>query len=268
MDLVVVEEEGEEGRHRQALRHQEVPQAPQAPQAPRALLRALANLGAVAAVAVRVDRGIQAQRGMRHIRRALWGLHADTKRSSSSISRPSYGGGRYYGGGATSAYRSGGRSPAGIVPFVLAGAALGFFPGLWLYGAYEYPYSHPYSFHNASNSSEPQGQNETLPVSCLCAQYSACGCDDNNNSTFLDSVVGNGSAADENSTLVHIANVNGTKTIVLNGTLPNGTDTTNSTDNSTDSGSSTTSGALRNSVIENSGFWLMGGIVGATIWMM
>ena len=95
--------------------------------------------------------------------------------------------------------------------------------------------------------------------------YSACGCDDPNNSTFLDSVVGNGSAADENSTLIHIGNVNGTKTLIINGTLPNGTD--NSTDNSTTS-SGTTSGSSRNYILENSGFWLMGAIVGATVWLL
>ena len=175
---------------------------------------------------------------------------------------PSYGGGRYYAGGATSAYRSGGRSPAGIVPFALAGAALGFFPGVWLYGAYAYPYHNPYSFHNASNSSEPSGKNETLPVTCLCQQYSACGCDDNNNSTYLDSIVGNGLPSDENSTLVHVGDVNGTKTLVLNGTLPNGTD------NSTTSNSSTTSAGVRQAVVENSGFWLLGAIVGATVWLL
>ena len=181
----------------------------------------------------------------------------DMNLSSSSISKPSYGGGRYYGGGATSSYRSGGRSPGGLVPFALAGAALGIFPGLWLYGAYEYNYNHPYNYHNSTDN-----QNETLPITCLCSQYSACGCDDNNNSTFLDSIIGNGSAADENSTLVHIGNVNGTKTVIINGTLPNGTD------NSTSSSSGSTSGTTRNYVLENSGFWLVGAIVGATTWLL
>ena len=92
--------------------------------------------------------------------------------------------------------------------------------------------------------------------------YSACGCDDPNNSTFLDSVVGNGSTAAENSSLVHAGNVNGTKTLVINGTLPNGTD------NSTSSGSTSTSDSTRRYVLENSGFWLMGAIVGATVWML
>ncbi|KAK4697545.1 hypothetical protein P7C71_g540, partial [Lecanoromycetidae sp. Uapishka_2] len=117
-----------------------------------------------------------------------------TASSSSSASR-GYGGGAYYGGGSASAYRSGTRSPGGIAPYLLAGAALGFFPGLWLYGAYTYPYSHPYTFRNDTSN-----QNETLPIKCLCAEYSACGCDDNNNSTFLNALIGNGSVGGENAT--------------------------------------------------------------------
>jgi hypothetical protein len=55
---------------------------------------------------------------------------------------PNYGGGRYYGGGATSPYTSGARSPLGIVGIPLAFGALAFYPGIWLYGAYAYPYGH------------------------------------------------------------------------------------------------------------------------------
>ena len=173
---------------------------------------------------------------------------------------PSYGGGRYYAGGATSSYRSGGRSPGGILPFALAGAALGIFPGLWLYGAYEYNYDHGYSYHNRTNTSEPQGQNETIPVTCLCQMYSACGCDNNSNTTYLDSLVGNGSAADENNTLIHIGLVNGTKTLIINGTLPNGTNDTTSTTSG--------AGAARQTLLEYSGFWLVSAIVGATVWLL
>ena len=183
---------------------------------------------------------------------------------TSSVS-PSYGGGRYYAGGATSAYGSGRRSPGGILPYALAGAALGIFPGLWLYSVYAYPYNHDYSFHNRTNTSQPKGQNETLPVTCLCQQYSACGCDNNTDTSYLDSLVGNGSAADENSTLVHIGNVNGTKTLIINGTLPNGT---NDTDSSTSSSSSTTSGATRQDLLEYTGFWVVAAIVGATVWLL
>ena len=93
--------------------------------------------------------------------------------------------------------------------------------------------------------------------------YSACGCDNNSNTTYLDSLVGNGSAADENSTLIHIGIVNNTKTLIVNGTLPNGT---NDTDDS--STSPTTSGAVRQNMLEHSGFWLVGAIVGATVWLL
>ena len=190
-------------------------------------------------------------------------------RSSSSSISPSYGGGKYFGGGSTSPYRAGGRSPgAGIVPFALAGGVVGaalIFPGLWLYGAYNYPYSHPYSFHNASNTTEPPNQNETLPVTCLCQMYSACGCDDNGNSTYLDELLGNGSASAENSTLVRVGPVNGTKTVVLNGTLPNGTDTSAAAATTT---STSTSGAVGRQVVDGSRVWVLGGVVGAAVWML
>lgn len=63
--------------------------------------------------------------------------------------RPGYGGGRYYGGGATVPYTAGHRSPLGLAPFLLLPvAALAIFPGLWLYGVYSYPYTHPYTFVN------------------------------------------------------------------------------------------------------------------------
>ena len=151
---------------------------------------------------------------------------------------------------------------------------MGIFPGLWLGAAYAYPYSHPYSYHNRTNTSEPAGTNETLPVTCLCQQYSACGCDDNDDSTYLDSILGNGSYSSLNSSLVNIADVNGTKTVVLNGTLPNGTDdstATGSNGTATGPNSSTTSGvtssATRQMLLKASGYWVMLAIVGATVWM-
>ena len=42
----------------------------------------------------------------------------------------------------------------------------------------------------------------------------------------MDSIIGDGNPDDFNTTLVHVADVNGTSTIVLNGTLPNGTQVT------------------------------------------
>ena len=66
-----------------------------------------------------------------------------TTRQGSGVT-PNYGGGRYYGGGATTPYTAGSRSPLGIaaIPLAFGAGALAFYPGLWLYGAYAYPYGH------------------------------------------------------------------------------------------------------------------------------
>lgn len=186
---------------------------------------------------------------------------------------PSYGGGKYYGGGAATPYKSGGRSPGGILPYALGGGLLGaalIFPGLWLYGAYAYNYNHPYSFRNRTRNNF----NETLPVTCLCERYSACGCDDANNSTFLDGIIGDGNLANLNKSLVNVGNVNGTKTIVLNGTLPNDTvsDATTTAGDATGTGAGaatnlpSVSAANKRFLLETSGFWLLGAIVAATVW--
>ena len=176
--------------------------------------------------------------------------------SSSSSSSPSFGGGRYYGGGATTPYKAGGRSPAGLVPYAIAFGALGIFPGLWLASAYAYNFNHPYRFRNSSNANST----ESLPVVCLCEEYRACGCDDDGNTTYIDELVGNGSASDQDPTLVHVGNVNGTKKVVINGTLPNGTD--GSSDSST---STTTSGAMPLYFLELSGYWVTSAIVMAAV---
>jgi hypothetical protein len=44
------------------------------------------------------------------------------------------GGHTYYGGGAAVPYRAGAVSPGGVRPTFLAAGAIGFFPGVWLYG--------------------------------------------------------------------------------------------------------------------------------------
>ncbi|CAL3972928.1 unnamed protein product, partial [Diplocarpon coronariae] len=92
---------------------------------------------------------------------------------------------------ATTPYTAGARSPLGIAPVFLGVGLLSIYPGLWLYGAYSYPYGNPYSFHNRTgrqnNTSiatrdvhvgaleirqDDGGVNETKPVTCLCAAYS------------------------------------------------------------------------------------------------
>lgn len=67
-------------------------------------------------------------------------------------------------------------------------------------------------------------RNESLPVICLCQEYSVCGCDENHNQTYIDALVANATAAAGDGIITSkITDVNGTRTLVINGTLENGT---------------------------------------------
>lgn len=124
-----------------------------------------------------------------------------------------YAGGSYYGGGAATPYRSGSRSPGGVSPFLIGGAGVGFLgAGALAYGAYYYyPYHGYYAYHNNSAN-----ENQTRPVDCYCGRYAQCGCDSRNETDYVNSVANNQSVA-------RVADVNGTDTLLINGTLPNGT---------------------------------------------
>jgi len=150
--------------------------------------------------------------------------------SSGSGVRPSYGGGRAYGGGSSVPYSSGKKTPKGLIAGgILAGGALGFlgtaWAASWIYGAYPYHYNRPWVYYNQSSN-----QNETTPVNCLCGRYRSCGCDENDDQNYIKSVIGNGSPAQFNKSLVTVANNGSQKTIFLNGDLPNGTTASGGTD--------------------------------------
>ena len=100
----------------------------------------------------------------------------------------------------------------------MGAAALAFWPATWAYGAYHYPYTHPYHFHN-----DTANEDEDLPVICGCDPYNPCGCDENDDDEYLGALVGNGDSTKFNTSLVSVADVNGTTTLLINGTLPNGT---------------------------------------------
>ena len=178
--------------------------------------------------------------------------------SSGSGAPRSYGGGAYYPGGATVPYTAGKASPKGITPLALIPiGGLAFFPGIWLYSAYSYPFRTPYYYNNHTTD-----KNESLPITCLCQQYSVCGCDDNNNGTYLDSLV-NGTTSDGlplNNTVLVVANVNDTMGVYINGTLSN--DTT-----APSSGASTTLPPFVG-IINLSGYWVMAALVVGTVWMV
>ncbi|KAJ4297007.1 hypothetical protein N0V88_003923 [Collariella sp. IMI 366227] len=143
--------------------------------------------------------------------------NAGGRTTTGSGPRPAYGGGKYYGGGAGVPYTAGARSPAGIAPALLIGGALAFWPGWWL-GAHMYHYNNAYHYYNHSSN-----QNESRPIICGCGQYSVCSCDENGDKQYLNDLVGNGSYAALNKSLITVAKVDGKDTILINGTLPNGT---------------------------------------------
>ncbi|KAA8645549.1 hypothetical protein EYZ11_006766 [Aspergillus tanneri] len=163
--------------------------------------------------------------------------------------RPAYGGGNYYAGGARTPYAAGRRSPLGVAPFLLPVAALAFFPGIWLYGAYAYPYTHHYNY-----TDERTRRNESLPVVCLCEKYAECGCDDNSSQMYYESLF-NGTQP-SNSSMVKVVEVNSTRTIYINGTLPNGTTVD-------DPSTTEASGAP---IIQAGGYWMMAVLIARTVW--
>lgn len=99
----------------------------------------------------------------------------------------------------------------------------------------------------------------SLPVICLCDPDLSCGCDDNGNSTYFDQFLGPGNTTN-NATLVTIQNVNSTDTVVLNGTLPNGTD-------DSDDGTDDTSGA-RMLHVQAGGYTVMSAAMVASLWLL
>ncbi|EPE24568.1 hypothetical protein GLAREA_08420 [Glarea lozoyensis ATCC 20868] len=209
----------------------------------------------------------------------------------------SFGGGRFYGGGAAAPYTAGQRSPGSkILPLAVGvgvGGALGVaaiaaYPGHWPYGFYNYPYAHPYGFYNrtgrrnrtaTSTSSsatatptvvgrsfqlyqrQEEGAQESKPVQCLCDPYLVCGCDDPGDNTFLDSLIGDGTYANLNQSVVTVADINGTSTIILNGTLPNGTTASGGTEDAITSTSAAT-------LLSSSGYLIMVALVGCTAFMI
>lgn len=177
-----------------------------------------------------------------------------------SGSPPAYGG-RYYGGAAVP-YTAGGRR-GNITPFLLPIGALAFFPaGLWLYSVYAYPFGGYGGYHWQDGN----GRNRTANVTCLCQEYSVCGCEEptNGNDTAIAQQLtnGTGTGAPINSTQVKIVDYgNGNTTAYINGTLENGTTAAGGTD---PSNADELNGAAR--LLQNySGYWIMAVVVGMLV---
>ena len=168
------------------------------------------------------------------------------------------GGRTYYGGGASTPYSSRGPAPGGRYPVGLlaaGSAALFILPGIWLYSVYNYNYQRPWTYYN-----QTAAQNQTHPVTCLCEDNRDCGCDeDNDDQDFKNSIANNASVA-------ALGDVNGTQTLVLNGTVPYGAD-----DNDVSSGGSTTtlppSAGLRLPIGGAGGWAVVAGSLTAALWL-
>ncbi|KAH6692675.1 hypothetical protein F5X68DRAFT_259288 [Plectosphaerella plurivora] len=142
---------------------------------------------------------------------------------SGSGPQPRFGpGGGFYGGGARAPYKSGGVSPVALIaPFALVGvAAYAFWPGTW-YGSRvnSYKYKNEYSFFNATVNEQ-----QSKPVMCGCADETPCSCDEpedkSERDAILDELIGNGSYAALNKSIVNVGVYEGRSTILINGTLP------------------------------------------------
>ncbi|ELR05889.1 hypothetical protein VC83_06436 [Pseudogymnoascus destructans] len=191
---------------------------------------------------------------------------------------PAYGGGGYYGGGAAVPYRTGAATRSGISPVLLGvGVGLGVgvlaygLAGTWHHPVYSYPYKNTWTFYNITVDA-----NQTKPVQCLCEEYSECGCDDNDNAQYQKDVLGNGSYAGLNKSVVSVADIQGKSTIILNGTLPNGTTAAGGTeeaDGSTDSSSGTSTAAtngafsLTHGMMQSGVYCIMAAAVGSAVFL-
>lgn len=133
------------------------------------------------------------------------------------------------------------------------GAALGltFGAGLWLWPVYAYNYNNDYHYHNTDDNEDVD-----YKVVCLCEKYQECGCDNNNNSTYYDSLF-NGTAPHNTST-VQVIDEKGNHTIYINGTLPNGTTAAD--------GTSAATGAMT-TLAQSSGFLVAASIALASVWI-
>lgn len=84
---------------------------------------------------------------------------------------------------------------------------------------------------------------------CGCAQFEECGCDENTDPAYYDGLIGNGSYAALNKSLINVGQFKGQKTLFINGILPNGT-----TADGLDPDSSSVGCGMR-SLAEAAGLW-------------
>lgn len=134
--------------------------------------------------------------------------------------QPSFMGGTTYGGGSKVPYASGKASPSGVQPRgPVAGSGIGYWPGSWPAPVYVYgPYGYHYGYYNHTSR-----RREEREIVCGCAEHRECMCDEIKDDRFWDELVGDGDYGKLNKSLVDVTKRKGKTTLVVNGTLPNGT---------------------------------------------
>lgn len=105
---------------------------------------------------------------------------------------------------------------------------------------------------------------------CGCDAEMECSCDDDGTSTaVLDELIGDGDYSKLNKTEVNVAEYNGKSTILINGTLPNGTTAPGGDE---DAGASGATGATSagpagvRTMAEAAGWWPVVATVAALVW--
>ncbi|KAK0391686.1 hypothetical protein NLU13_1185 [Sarocladium strictum] len=179
--------------------------------------------------------------------------------------QPAFGGGRFYGGGARRPYAAGAAGAAGLAAFALFPiAALAFWPGTWYGPAYGYRYGAQnrdddmYEYYNITTDKK-----ELRQILCACQEDSVCSCEPNDE--VMKDLVGNGSYAALNKTIINVGRENGTNYFLLNGTLPPGT-TLRDPDADEQSDQGGAAGSMRN-VLEALGFWPAVATVACVVFM-
>ena len=152
---------------------------------------------------------------------------------------------KYYGGGVRTPYTSGKKSPGGLSPLALPIAvAGGLFAGMWLGSVWMYAWNHPLNYFNPPTAATMDipyqnrttngtvtdmtyeitpGMNVTLPVKCLCAENTVCGCDEVTDPEYAKSVLEDAAKDGGKGDTARLAVDDGSLVLVVNGTLPNGT---------------------------------------------
>lgn len=165
-------------------------------------------------------------------------------------------------------YRSGQNSPSGIRPFRVptAAGAAAIFPGTWGAGVYVYSYNLDEDDleETGLDGSFLDDLDDPVPVRCLCEEFLECSCEEENDEDYLQFLIDDSDVEDLDEEIVAFNTVNGTMTLVINGTQPNGTESLgDSSDESDDNlfDDDDLSAGIKQAAVQLSGWSFVAGMV-------